>query len=64
MLEPRPEQWKYEGNCRYCRRLKYCNKKCSANKRLCEMMIQNAIRQSKIAKALSTAIPEKEYTDG
>lgn len=63
MLEPRPEQWQNEGNCKYCRRREYCTKQCSANKRLCKLLVQNAIKQSRIAQALESMKPP-EVNDG
>lgn len=33
MEEPKyDEQWKSDGNCKYCRRLKYCATECAASK--------------------------------
>ena len=63
MLEPRPEQWQNEGNCKYCRRRDYCAKQCSANKRLVKLLVDNAIRQTKVAQALEAMKPP-ECTDG
>ena len=38
------ERWLSDGNCTYCRRKKYCNKPCTAQKRRKEAIIRQMIR--------------------
>lgn len=52
------EQWKSGGDCRACRRQKYCRTKCSANKRLMDVIIHEAIRKTKAGRLMEAARAE------
>lgn len=46
-MQQNPEQWKSGGDCRVCRKNKYCKKPCSANKRLMNSIVLEAFRKTK-----------------
>ena len=52
------DQWKSGGDCRACRRQKYCRTKCSANKRLMNVVIHEAIRKTKAGQLMEAARAE------
>ena len=39
------ERWKSDGNCKKCRREKYCKKPCTAKKRRKERLFQTAVKE-------------------
>ena len=49
-----PDQWKSEGECAFCRRVKYCNKECIAHKNA----IMKALEEQGIVRNVVTV--EKE----
>lgn len=40
-----PEQWKNGGDCKWCRRVKYCRKECRAHKMWRNQIIGRIIRE-------------------
>ena len=52
------DQWKSGGDCRVCRKQKYCHKPCSANKRLMDVVIHEAIRKTKAGQLMEAAKAE------
>ena len=51
---PETDQWKLEGNCGLCRRVKHCNKPCAVHKRL--------LREAKSGKRqIQPITPEEVY---
>ena len=40
------ERWLTDGNCRKCRREKYCKKPCTANKRRKESLLKSAVQSA------------------
>lgn len=47
------DQWKTGGDCRECRRVKYCKKQCSANKRFEDALIRTVIARSKVGQMMA-----------
>jgi len=54
-MEQNTEQWKTGGDCRVCRKQNYCQKPCSRNKRLMNVIIHEAIRKSKAGQLMMAA---------
>lgn len=70
------EAWKNTGNCKDCRRAKYCRTQCTANKKrvrkimelsmraaIGKVMIQNGARYAEEAKARLAALRERNGED-
>lgn len=51
------EQWKLDGICKICRRQKYCDVGCSANKKHQESIIRGAV-QDMFSQGIYGMIPE------
>lgn len=41
-----PNQWEAEGNCKWCRRSKYCGSQCAANKRHAEAIVSSMVNEA------------------
>lgn len=39
------DSWKTDGNCKECRRQKYCSKECTASKRAIRAFIQKVVNE-------------------
>ena len=52
----RNEQWKFEGDCKRCRRKAYCSKECAASRR----RVENLIRE-KLCEELPKYLPTSTY---
>ena len=57
-MDAKSDQWKQGGDCRQCRKESYCHKPCSANKRLMNAMIHEAIRKTKAGQLMEAARAE------
>ena len=57
-MEQSTDQWKTGGDCRACRKRDYCRKPCSRNKRLMNVIINEAIRKSKAGQLMEAARDE------
>jgi hypothetical protein len=56
---PETDQWKLDGRCSVCRRVKYCHKECSALKRGIEQIVSGFVRDS--IRGLFPDIPNSRY---
>ena len=58
------DQWKGGGDCRKCRRLKYCKTECKAHKRYRETVIGQMIRERTGIDAIEAHIAHMNQTLG
>lgn len=49
------EQWKLDGNCHICRRVKYCSTDCKAHKDRLTQQIRSAFGRTKVGKMMDAA---------
>lgn len=57
-MDQKADQWKSGGDCRVCRKERYCRKPCSANKRLMNTIIHEAIRKTRAGQLMEAARAE------
>ena len=63
-MQSTTDQWKSGGDCRVCRKKAYCNKPCSACKRLMNVIIHEAIRKTKAGQLMEAAREEMRKAGG
>lgn len=63
-MDDKNEQWKFGGNCKFCRRAEYCKKQCRENKNFMQGVMASVLAETKLGQMMKVVCLETEQDDG